>query len=1384
MKPTDPFASTYDLSNPDLIVDPGPTVANGSLATGPGQTSDITALVESLVTLGFDGEIETITDARSTSGVLALGHGTLTYTAPAGGPDTLLFTITDQLGNAASGTIDVGVQDAVQWSGGSGDWNTSSNWWTPGGTGHVPGPATSVLIDSTQACAMVGIAPGAAAAADTIAVQGALLDNAGLLQITTVATLANTATLQNDGQITFAPGAIGIVGDGVVLAPALINSGTISFAGDASVSGLDRLWNQASMAFVGAGTIAANNIENDGTISIAQTGIISAPATLVNQGEIDVRGVGTSVIAGPLVNNGVVVVQAGHLEVRGFVTGTGTIDVAAGAAVTFDAGIDVSQTIAFGGPGATLAIAPGAAVNGPVTGFMNGDTLDFLIASVIPSYTNGVLSVSAADGAGTSVILPGDFSSSVFVPTTDGHQGTDIGATFDRGPVAAIGRLSVPHAATIEVTGLIAGLVTPGVAGDTETVTDVASANGSVTLNPDRTITYAAPLTGADTISFDVADQFGHTAAGSVTVTVIDPPVITGGLAPQFGGDRSSLLPFADFALVDPNVGQTETVTVTASNAGNFLFSNLGSGNYDPSSGVYIVSGSAESVTAALDGLRFTPHPGLSTSTDFTIAASDGLDVGGPRETSVAITAASAGNNSYSLPLSPGDSYSTPVDLSKLGFTALELTTGAGSLTGLGIALTGFSEITLDAGANWTLTGSNTLPNGTTIDGTGVLTNTGTLMAAQHDGLALLTIPSFVNNGAIRVSNLDPLIIQGTLLTTLGQSGISTVDTGGVLELDGLVDSAQTILFADGAGQVTLGDPTEFAGTLAGLQSGDRIDLSGIAPGSIASVVTDLSHQQLVVSETGGAKIDLAVGAEVHLSQLGFRTASDGNGGTNLTAFTLAASTTVYLDGYNNTVTSVDAGGNGFDGADIVGGRYGNDTLQGTAASETITAYGWNNTIMGNGGSDTIHAGQGQAHVSVSSQDGDNTIIGGLGGDTITLGNGRNTITLAGYNNIVTVGAGIGNVLDVGAGNSTVALAGGSTSVTARGYNDIFQIGGGTTALYGMQGGARIALGASFGAGDSVTLAGAAADRFSFSNGMLDVMKPDGSPYASINAGHGASLAFTADGQGGEIVTLGSNPTPPPPVPPADLTSITETTGGITLALGSGDSTVHLTGWNNVFSAGAGTHVVDGAQGGTSITLGAGNNTVTADGFSDVISLGAGNNTITGTQGNATITTGDGNQTITAGGYGNIIRTGSGTSTIIAGAGGATVDTGAGGDAVTLAGWNNLVIGGLGHDLIIGGAGNVYQANGAGPGGGFTVQDFGVSQGNVLDISQVLHDAMQYHPGCGLAGFLQVTAQGHDTVVSLDLTGSGSHFAIAATLDGANAGSLMDLQSRGAIRMA
>jgi hypothetical protein len=103
-------------------------------------------------------------------------------------------------------------------------------------------------------------------------------------------------------------------------------------------------------------------------------------------------------------------------------------------------------------------------------------------------------------------------------------------------------------------------------------------------------------------------------------------PVITGTAANQAVTDATTIDPFSSVTLTDGNSGQTETVTVTLSDAANGTLSNLANGNF--AAGVYTDTGTAAQITGALDGLVFVPTdhqvpPGQTVTTRFTIQDTD-----------------------------------------------------------------------------------------------------------------------------------------------------------------------------------------------------------------------------------------------------------------------------------------------------------------------------------------------------------------------------------------------------------------------------------------------------------------------------------------------------------------------------------------------------------------------------------------------------------------------------------------------------------------------------------------------------------------------------------------------------------------------------------------
>jgi uncharacterized repeat protein (TIGR03803 family) len=141
----------------------------------------------------------------------------------------------------------------------------------------------------------------------------------------------------------------------------------------------------------------------------------------------------------------------------------------------------------------------------------------------------------------------------------------------------------------------------------------------------------AIPLAGL--IADAVGDLFGTTSVGGANgagtvfeITRNEPPTITGTVANQAVTDHATIDPFALVKIADPNVGQTETVTVTPSQIANgTLFDpNAANNGSTITNGVYKVTGTAAQVTADLDALIFHPTPyqvapGNTVTTGFTI---------------------------------------------------------------------------------------------------------------------------------------------------------------------------------------------------------------------------------------------------------------------------------------------------------------------------------------------------------------------------------------------------------------------------------------------------------------------------------------------------------------------------------------------------------------------------------------------------------------------------------------------------------------------------------------------------------------------------------------------------------------------------------------------
>ncbi|GAB6038496.1 hypothetical protein JCM15519_30550 [Fundidesulfovibrio butyratiphilus] len=131
------------------------------------------------------------------------------------------------------------------------------------------------------------------------------------------------------------------------------------------------------------------------------------------------------------------------------------------------------------------------------------------------------------------------------------------------------------------------------------------------------------------TTTFTVSDSDGTFSSSNNTTSVVatslrDTPTFTGAVADQAVNDDATISPFTGFSVVDPDIGQTHTATVTLSDTANGALSNLGGGAYDADTGVYTVSGTLAQVNTAVQGLVFTPTahqvaPGQTVTTTFTV---------------------------------------------------------------------------------------------------------------------------------------------------------------------------------------------------------------------------------------------------------------------------------------------------------------------------------------------------------------------------------------------------------------------------------------------------------------------------------------------------------------------------------------------------------------------------------------------------------------------------------------------------------------------------------------------------------------------------------------------------------------------------------------------
>jgi hypothetical protein len=1001
----------------NVTVDPGPTAATGSLTVGHNRTLDETAFVKGLVMAGLAGDAETIV---SVTGGATLSNGKVSYTSLDSGADSFTYTVQDQLGDVATGTVNVTVDSGPSLTAASvAKVGYGQSVAVANATAGLAGDALSLVVTTAPTYGTLALAngvvtyaapatPPAGGASDSFSYQ--VKDQHGDLSSTV------TTTLQIDPGPTAATGSL-TVGHNQTLDETAFVNGLVSagLAGDS----------ETIVSVTGYATLS------NGVISCASPTSGSDSFTYTAQD------------------------QLGD-------TATGTVH------VTVDSGPGLTAaSVAKVGHGQSVVVAN-------ATAGLAGDVLS-LVVMTAPTYgaltlLNGVVTYAApattpAGGASESFAYQvrdqyGDLSSTV---TTN--------LQIDPGPAAATGSLTVGHNQTLDETAFINGLVSAGLAGDSETIFSVS---GRAMLSNGK-IFYTSPDSGSDSFAYTVADQLGDTATGTVDVTVDSGPGLTAASVAKVGHGQSVVVANATAGLA----GDVLSLVVTTA----------------PTYGALTLLNGVVTYAAPVT----TPAGGASDTFAYQVKDQYG-------DLSAAVTT--------NLQIDPGPKAGVAKSTVKVGQTINLTSTILGAATpGLaGDTLTIFSDNA--AGA----LGSIALANGT-------LTYTATSAAFPNVAANGPTTDSF------SYTITDQYGDTATGAATISIASATAVTINGPVNGSGVIQgtSAPAILNAYGYGNtikanggndvINAGDGSAIVyaggGNVVVNLNGTNNQVSGTDG---KDVVSGSSGNTSVTLGNGADKVSL--GGSNNYVKLGdgadFVSAGDGSAQVILGN----GSDTIIAGGANNVIKAGD-------GNDTVTAGSGGDTVTLGNGADSITLSGYGNTVTAGNGDDTVTGGAGGATITLGnganiiSTDGTGNIIrvgdhanvisAGSGNDTVTTGNGNNTITLAGYNNVVTLGTGT-NIVNGGAGGDRVTVAGGKATITFNGWSDHAILNGGAGGtIYDNGYGLEVDIGSSSGVS---TIAGFDHDYY----GVIDLLNHAGG-FATVGA---VVAALKSDGHGGSLLSLGS----------------------------------------------------------------------------------------------------------------------------------------------------------------------------------------------------------------------------------------------------------------------
>jgi len=699
----------------------------------------------------------------------------------------------------------------------------------------------------------------------------------------------------------------------------------------------------------------------------------------------------------------------------------------------------------------------------------------------------GTLSINAEDQVlytAPTNVLPGEvdnFTYEIEQSTGGVSAPVSVSIALDEGPIATDRSFIIGQQGSLDLSGMLNKLATPGLAGDTLTLISASAAQGTIVQQSNGDYVYEPvagagnpgnsgglnTVTGTDTITYTVADQLGDTVTGTAKITIDPGPILSAGTTFVAPGQSVNLASTIE-SLIEPGLARdTETITSVSAQAGQISASTGASGQYQVEYTAPLRGGDTITYTVqdeygdqATGSVTIVTEPSLTaTDPSLIIGHAGSIDLSGMASNlatssvagdSLRLVSASAAQGTI-VQQSNGDYVYEPLaDVeTDSGRPIIVPVTGTDTITykavdQYGYTVTGMAKVTIDPGP--------ILSSGTTVVAPGVRVN----LASTIESLIAPGLPG-------DTETITALSAQaGQIGAFTGASGQYQVEYTAPASGDDTIFYTVKDQYGDKAtGTVAVvTDPGPTAGNvLADVTVGQSVDLTqqilgadqpGLAGATLTLTGDDTQGTMGTVSLVNG---DLVYTA----STAAFASLGAGASTADSFAYTVSdqygeqATGTVTLD-VSNPVTTVN------------GNPYGGATIEAPAGNATINAFGYGNSIYANGGNDTINAGAGSATVYagsgnvtvnlngygnvVSGGNGTDAVSGGLGNATVTLGNGNDTVNVGGYGNSIVVGNG-NDTIAAGAGSATVAGGSGTDIVTLQGYQDSVSFAGGNDTITG-----------------------------------------------------------------------------------------------------------------------------------------------------------------------------------------------------------------------------------------------------------------------------------------------------------------------------------------------